>query len=89
MEVRATDTNIVEVKTVAGFINYKICKLAFHLNLPRDAIAQFRKHMDIFKHKIGLDGAKPFCFFNTLYYCKWFNKVRTFEHNGYLKLSHK
>ena len=55
MEVRATDTNIMEVKTVAGYINYKICKLAFKLNLPRDAISQFRKHMDIFQLKIGLE----------------------------------
>ena len=55
MEVRATDTNIMEVKTVAGFINYKICKLAFKLNLPRDAISQFRKHMDIFQMKVGLE----------------------------------
>jgi len=46
----------MEVKTVAGFINYKICRLAFQLNLPRDAIAQFRRHMDIFKHKIGSEG---------------------------------
>ena len=55
MEVRATDTNIMEVKTIAGFINYKICKLAFKLNLPRDAISQFRKHMDIFQMKVGLE----------------------------------
>ena len=56
MEVRATDTNIMEGKTVAGFISYKICKLAFRLNLPRDAISQFRKHMDIFQQKVGMDG---------------------------------
>ena len=56
MEVRATDTNIMEVKTVAGFINYKMCKLAFQLNLPRDAISQFRRHMDIFQLKVGLEG---------------------------------
>ena len=54
--MRATDTNIMEVKTVAGFINYKSCRLAFQLNLPRDAISQFRRHMDIFKHKIGSEG---------------------------------
>ena len=53
MEVRATDTNIVEVKTVAGFINYKVCRLAFKLHLPRDAINQFRRHMDIFQLKVG------------------------------------
>ena len=45
----------MEVKTVGGFINYKMCKLAFHLNLPRDAISQFRRHMDIFQLKIGLE----------------------------------
>ena len=56
MEVRATDTNIMEVKTVAGFINYKICKLAFKLNLPRDAISQFLRHMAIFQMKVGLEG---------------------------------
>ena len=55
MEVRATDTNIMEVKTVGGFINFKICKLAFQLNLPRDAISQFRRHMDIFQHRVGLE----------------------------------
>ncbi|TRY69565.1 hypothetical protein TCAL_07632 [Tigriopus californicus] len=55
MEVRATDTNIMEVKTVAGFISYKICKLGFRLNLPRDAISQFRKHMDIFQQKVGME----------------------------------
>lgn len=55
MEVRATDTNIMEVKTVGGFINFKMCKLAFALNLPRDAISQFRRHMDIFQHKVGLE----------------------------------
>lgn len=55
MEVRATDTNIMEVKTIGGFINYKMCKLAFQLNLPRDAISQFRRHMDIFQLKVGLE----------------------------------
>ena len=40
----------------AGFISYKICKLAFKLNLPKDALSQFRKHMDIFQQKVGMDG---------------------------------
>lgn len=53
MEVRSNDTNIMEIKTIAGFINYKICRLAFRLNLPRDAISQFRKHLDIFRTRIG------------------------------------
>jgi hypothetical protein len=47
------DTNALEVKTVAGFINYKLCKLMFQLSLPRDAIAQFRKHTELFRNRIG------------------------------------
>ena len=46
----------MEVKTVAGFISYKICKLNFRLALPRDAISQYRKHMDIFQQKVGNEG---------------------------------
>lgn len=51
MEVRATFTNLYEIKTIAGFINYKICKLSFLLNSPIDSISQFRKHIDILKNK--------------------------------------
>jgi len=46
LESRLTEHNTSEIRTVAGIINYKICRLAFRLNLPRDAITQFRKHMD-------------------------------------------
>lgn len=53
LELRMVDTNALEVKTVAGFINYKLCKLMFQLSLPRDAIAQFRKHTEHFKNRIG------------------------------------
>ncbi|KAG1672672.1 Trafficking protein particle complex subunit 11 [Nymphon striatum] len=53
MEVRVADTNMLEVKTVAGFINYKICKLCFFVNTPLEAISQFRKHIDTFKQKEG------------------------------------
>lgn len=51
MELRVTTTNLHEIKTIGGFINYKICKLCFHLNTPLDAISQFRKHIDIFRNK--------------------------------------
>jgi len=51
MEVHLTLTNLYEIKTIGGFINYKICKLCFQLNTPLDAISQFRKHIDIFKGK--------------------------------------
>ena len=54
LESKLNDFNVVEYKTVAGFINYKLCRLGFKLNLPRDAIAQFRKHLDNFKSKTGV-----------------------------------
>nr|AAH56800.1 Foigr protein [Danio rerio] len=52
-ELRAHETNVLEIKTMAGFINYKICRLCFQHNTPLDAIAQFRKHIDLCKKKIG------------------------------------
>ncbi|CAL8267682.1 unnamed protein product [Boreogadus saida] len=52
-ELRAHETNMLEIKTMAGFINYKICRLCFQHNAPLDAIAQFRKHIDLCKKKIG------------------------------------
>jgi len=54
LDLRMHDTNMLEVKTVAGFINYKICRLSFQHNAPLDAIAQFRKHIDFFKSKTGI-----------------------------------
>ncbi|XP_053735696.1 trafficking protein particle complex subunit 11 [Synchiropus splendidus] len=52
-ELRVHETNMLEIKTMAGFINYKICRLCFQHNTPLDAIAQFRKHIDLCKKKIG------------------------------------
>ncbi|XP_068596218.1 trafficking protein particle complex subunit 11 [Brachionichthys hirsutus] len=52
-ELRAHETNMLEIKTMAGFINYKICRLCFQHNTPLDAIAQFRKHIDLCKKKVG------------------------------------
>lgn len=47
------DTNCLEIKTVAGFINYKMCKLMFKLNLPRDSITQFKAHIEKYKSRTG------------------------------------
>lgn len=47
------DTNSLEIKTVASFINYKLCRLMFNLNLPKDAISQFRSHIERFKSRTG------------------------------------
>nr|XP_061835586.1 trafficking protein particle complex subunit 11-like [Nerophis lumbriciformis] len=52
-ELRAYESNMLEIKTLAGFINYKVCRLCFQHNTPLDAISQFRKHIDLFKKKIG------------------------------------
>lgn len=53
LDIRFYDTNVLEIKTVAGIINYKLCKLFFEIKHPIDAIDQFRKHIDIFKIKVG------------------------------------
>ncbi|KAH0955604.1 hypothetical protein HN011_000445 [Eciton burchellii] len=53
LETRMTDANAVEIKTIASFINYKLCRIMFNLNLPKDAISQFRLHTERFKMKIG------------------------------------
>lgn len=53
LETRTVDTNIHEVRTVAGYINYKLCKLLFALNLPRDAIAQLKSHIEKYKNRVG------------------------------------
>lgn len=53
LETRTVDTNIHEVRTVAGYINYKLCKLLFALNLPRDSIAQLKSHIERYKNRIG------------------------------------
>lgn len=54
LELRMHDTNMLEIKTIAGYINYKICRLSFQHNAPLDGIAQFRKHIDFFKSKTGI-----------------------------------
>ena len=54
LDLRMHDTNLLEIKTNAGFINYKICRLSFQHNAPLDAIAQFRRHIDFFKNRVGI-----------------------------------
>ncbi|CAD6215592.1 GSCOCG00000404001-RA-CDS [Cotesia congregata] len=53
LEIRMVDANTFEIKTVASFINYKLCRLMFSLNQPRDAISQFRAHIDRFRSRTG------------------------------------
>ena len=53
LELRIVDTNILEIKIVAGMINYKLCKLMFQLSLALDSIRQFLKHIEWFKSRTG------------------------------------
>ncbi|KAK4015014.1 Trafficking protein particle complex subunit 11 [Daphnia magna] len=53
LELRITDANVTEVKIVSGYIGYKVWRLSFLLNLPREAIAHFRSHMDFFRLRVG------------------------------------
>ncbi|XP_031844601.1 trafficking protein particle complex subunit 11 gry isoform X2 [Nomia melanderi] len=52
-DIKMTDTNAMEVKTVAWFINYKLCKILFNLKFVKEAISQLRAHTDRFKSKTG------------------------------------
>ncbi|CAH8564741.1 unnamed protein product [Dicrocoelium dendriticum] len=53
LEQRMLDIHALELKTVAAFINYKICRLAFQTNAS-DAISQFRKHIEFFSTFSGM-----------------------------------
>lgn len=41
------------MKTVAGFLNYKMCKMMFKLNAPRDSITQFKAHIEKYQGRTG------------------------------------
>ena len=53
LEIKMTDTNAMEIKTVASFINYKLCKIIFQLNVPKESISQVRVHIDRFRLNTG------------------------------------
>ncbi len=42
LEFKASEHNAAEIRTVAGFISHKLCRLGFRLNQGRESIAQFR-----------------------------------------------
>uniref|UniRef100_A0A182NIX3 Trafficking protein particle complex subunit 11 n=1 Tax=Anopheles dirus TaxID=7168 RepID=A0A182NIX3_9DIPT len=52
-DVRIVDTNCLELKTIAGFVNYKMCKLFFRLNAPKDSISQFKNHIHKYRQRAG------------------------------------
>ncbi|XP_055529161.1 trafficking protein particle complex subunit 11 isoform X2 [Wyeomyia smithii] len=52
-EIRIVDTNCLEVKTLAGFVSYKICRLFFKLNAPKDSISHFKNHITKYRNRTG------------------------------------
>lgn len=38
-----------EIRSVSDYLNYRICLIQFELNNPREAITQFKKHVETFK----------------------------------------
>ncbi|BHF73457.1 Trafficking protein particle complex subunit 11 [Sparganum proliferum] len=53
LELRVHELHLLEVKVVAGFINYKICRLFFQLQAS-ESIAQFRRHIEFFTNLVGM-----------------------------------
>ncbi|XP_046390361.1 trafficking protein particle complex subunit 11 [Ischnura elegans] len=53
LELRILENNSSEIRTVGGYINYILCRLMFlHLNFYREAITQFRNHIDQFRTRM-------------------------------------
>lgn len=52
LEVRSSANNMYEIKTIAGFLSYKISRLCFVGNFPLDAISHFKKHVELFRSKL-------------------------------------
>ncbi|VDL18617.1 unnamed protein product [Hymenolepis diminuta] len=53
VELKMSDAYLLELKVVAGFINFKICQIAFQMH-GWDAISQFQRHIEIFKNVVGI-----------------------------------
>lgn len=53
-EITVSNANCVEIKTIAGYTNHKICRLMFKLNVPRDSITQFKAHIEKYRSMVGL-----------------------------------
>ncbi|VDO08377.1 unnamed protein product [Rodentolepis nana] len=53
VELKMPNAHLLELKIVAGFINFKICQIAFQMH-GWDAISQFQRHITIFKNAVGM-----------------------------------
>ncbi|KAL3317902.1 Tubulin polyglutamylase ttll4 [Cichlidogyrus casuarinus] len=52
IEIPKFNAHLLEIKTMACYVNYKICAIAFKKDV-NDAIQQFRRHVDTFKSEVG------------------------------------
>ena len=52
-DLRSYETNNLEIKLVAGLVNYKICHLSFMNSEPLEAINHFKKHISEYKSRFG------------------------------------
>lgn len=55
-----TGAYALEIKAVAGLLNYKICSKIMKLKGPAEAVEQFQSHLDSFQHTTG-PVELPFC----------------------------
>ncbi|VDM18610.1 unnamed protein product [Hydatigera taeniaeformis] len=53
LELKMPNAHLLEFKVVAGFINFKICRISFQTH-PSDSISQFQRHIDFFKMAVGM-----------------------------------
>ncbi|VDK32388.1 unnamed protein product [Taenia asiatica] len=53
LELKMPNAHLLEFKVVAGFINFKICRISFQLR-TLDAISQFQRHIEFFKTAVGM-----------------------------------
>lgn len=43
----------MEIKTVSGYLNYKICSIMFKTGHPREAITHFKTHIEKYCDRMG------------------------------------
>ncbi|KAL5108672.1 Trafficking protein particle complex subunit 11 [Taenia crassiceps] len=53
LELKMPNAHLLEFKVVAGFINFKICRISFQMRTS-DAISQFQRHVEFFKTAVGM-----------------------------------
>jgi hypothetical protein len=79
LEIRIVDTNALEIRTVAGFINYKLCKLMFAL-ISREMLYHNSRHiLTGFKNRMGFQelSFEHYAWCQSSEYCGTSQNVKT------------